>query len=66
MAKRFYAVQHGDNFDSDNGSTVKREAMKIARELHKDYPGDEIRLVFCTTDDDFCEEEIIVYHGKRE
>lgn len=65
MSKRFYAVQHGDNFESDNGSTVKREAMKIARQMHKDYPGEEIRICLCREDDDFCEGEIIVFDGKR-
>ena len=28
--RKFYAVQIGDNYDCDNGSTVKREAVKMA------------------------------------
>ena len=31
MSKTFYAVQHGDYFASDIGSTRKREAYQIAR-----------------------------------
>ena len=65
MTKRWYAVQHGDNFDTDNGSTVKREAMKLARELHKDYPDEEIRICYCREDDDYCEREEIIYEGRR-
>jgi hypothetical protein len=65
MSKRFYAVQHGDDFASDYGSSVKREAMKMARELAKEYPGEEIRICLCREDDDFCEGEIIVKAGSR-
>ena len=65
MSKRWYAVQHGNNFESDRGSSVKREAMKIARQMHKDYPGEEIRICLCREDNDFCEGEIIVFEGKR-
>ena len=64
MKKTWYAVQHGDNYESDFGSTVKREAMKLARQLHKEYPDEEIRIAICTTDSDFCEGEIIVYDAK--
>ena len=63
MSKRYYAVQHGDDFSSDNGSTVKREAYKIAREIHRDYPGEEIRICLCREDDDFCDGEIVVYEA---
>lgn len=65
MSKRFYAVQHGDEFSSDVGSTVKREAYRMAREMHNDCPGEEIRICVCREDDDYCEDEIIVYPGKR-
>ena len=65
MKRTWYAVQHGDNFESDFGSTVKREAYKMARALHKEYPNEEIRLALCTTESDFCEDEIIVYNGAR-
>ena len=65
MKRTWYAVQHGDNFESDFGSTVKREAYKMARALHKDYPTEEIRIALCTTASDFCESEIIVYNGTR-
>lgn len=61
-AKRFYAVQHGDNYDSDWGSTRKVEAMKMAKDLAKNprYDGEEIRISVCTTEDDYCTEEIII------
>lgn len=65
MSKKFYAVQHGNDFASDYGSNVKREAMKMARELGKDFPEEEIRICVCREDDDFCEEEIIVREGNR-
>lgn len=61
--KRWYAVQHGDNFESDCGSTVKREALKMAHQLAKEYPGEEIRICVCAAGDDFCTEEIIVREG---
>ena len=61
----WYAVQHGDNFEIDFGSTVKLEACKMARELHKEYPDEEIRIALCTTESDFCDGEIIVYNGTR-
>ena len=66
MSKRFYAVQHGDNYDCGDGSTVKREAMKMAREMHRDYPGEEIRICLCREDDDYCEGIITVYNKKEE
>lgn len=62
--KKFYAVQHGNDYSSDFGSTNKREAMKMARELGNEFPNDEIRISVCTTDDDFCMEEIIVREAK--
>ena len=65
MKRTWYAVQHGDNLESDFGSTVKREAYKMARELHKEYPDEEIRIALCTTESDFCDGEIIVYNGTR-
>ena len=65
MKRTWYAVQHGDNFESDLGSTVKREAYKMARALHKEFPKEEIRIALCTTEGDFCEGEIIVYNGIR-
>ena len=65
-ARRWYAVQHGDDYDCGYGSTVKREAMKMARALHKDYPDDEIRLCLCRCGDDYCDGEIVVFDGKEE
>lgn len=64
MAKRFYAVQHGNDNACDFGSTVKREARKMATELHKEYPEDEIRVIYCTTEDNFCDQEVIIYPAK--
>lgn len=62
MARRFYAVQWGDMYDSDYGSTRKAEALKMAKELTRDprHDGEEIRICLCTTDDDYCDDIIIV------
>ena len=65
MSKRFYAVQVGDDFASDNGSTVKRTALRMARALAKKNPGQEVRIAYCSTDSDYCENEEIVQHGER-
>ena len=65
MAKRWYAVQHGSDFSSDFGSFVKNEAMKMARAMHSEFPGEEIRIALCRVDDDFCEDEIVVFAGER-
>lgn len=65
MSKRFYAVQHGENYECDFGSTVKREAYKMARELHRSHPGEEIRICLCREDNDFCEKEIIVFESEE-
>lgn len=60
MTKNWYAVQHGDDYASDYGSTVKREAMRMAKAMCKEYPNEEIRIAVCTTDSDYCQEEIII------
>lgn len=67
MARRFYAVQHGDNYDSDFGSTRKAEALKMAKDLASNprYNGDEIRISLCTTEDDYCDGVIIVREGNN-
>lgn len=67
MKKRFYAVQHGDDYDCGYGSTVKREAIKMANALKRDhdYDGEEIRIAIVSCDDDFCEGEIIIRDGER-
>ena len=31
MAKKFYAVQVGNDYSSDIGSTIKREALRMAK-----------------------------------
>ena len=61
MSKRWYAVTHGDDLDYGTGSHVKREAYKIARQMRKYYPGEEIRIVLCRDDSDYCEGVIVVY-----
>ena len=61
--KKFYAVQHGKDYSCDYGSTIKREALKMAKALAKEYPKEEIRIAICTTNDDFCEKEIIIQSG---
>lgn len=43
--KKFYAVQHGDNFDWDIGSSNLQKAKIIANKTKKEYPNEEIRIV---------------------
>lgn len=62
---KFYAVQHGNNYTSDYGSTNKRRAYSMAHALKREYPQDEIRISVCTIDDDFCTREIIIREGRN-
>ena len=64
-AKRFYAVQIGNDYSSDWGSTRKREAIVMAHQAARENPGKEIRISICTTDDDFCDRQIIIREGSR-
>lgn len=65
--KKFYAIQIGDNYECDYGSTVKREAIKMANAAKRDHDNDgmEIRIAVCSVDSDFVAEEIIVREGDR-
>lgn len=67
MSKNWYAVQVGDDYTSDYGSTVKCEALRMARQEAKKPENDglEIRIAVCSTDDDYCRDEIIVRDGSR-
>lgn len=65
--KKFYAVQNGDNYDWDYGSTVKREALKMANKTKRDhdYDGEEIRIAVIDCDAEYCTAEIIIREGRR-
>ena len=65
MSKNWYAVQVGDDYVSDYGSTVKREALRMARQEAKKPENDglEVRIAVCSTDDDYCREVIVVREG---
>lgn len=66
--KRWYAVQHGSNYDCDHGSTRKKEAVKMANALKKDpdFKGEEIRIALIDMEHgDFCDGEIIIREGSR-
>ena len=65
MSKKYYAVQIGNDYSSDWGSTRKREAIVMAHQAARENPGKEIRISICTTDDDFCDREIIIRDGSR-
>ena len=65
MSKRVYAVQHGNDYACDYSTTVKRTAYKMARELTRKYPDEEIRIAFVTNDDDYVEREIIIQEGEN-
>lgn len=43
--KLWYAVQHGDNYDWDNGSFDLEEAKDLANKQHEWHPGEEIRII---------------------
>lgn len=60
MARRFYAVQVGADYSCDFGSTNKRKAYSMARSEARRNPGEEVRIEYCTTDNDFCYEEVII------
>lgn len=64
--KRFYAVQHGNNYDWNYGSTVKRETIKKANAMKRDhdYDMEEIRIAVIDTVNNVCEREIIIREGK--
>lgn len=66
MSKKFYAVQCGDDFQSDHGSTVWREARKMATSFHRENPGFEVRIVTCRVDDDYAEDVEVIYYGNIE
>ena len=55
MARRFYAVQVGNDTACDYGSTRKREAYKMAREEAKEHPYEQVAICWCTTEDNFCD-----------
>lgn len=61
MSKRFYAVQVGDDYSSDYGSTVKREALRMARAEAKENPLQQVRVVVLVQDE--FDSEIIVQNG---
>lgn len=67
MSKNWYAVQVGSDYTSDYGSAVKREALRMARKEAKkpENNGLEVRIAVCSTDDDYCQDEIIVREGMR-
>lgn len=67
MSKNWYAVQVGSDYTSDYGSTAKREALRMAREEAKkpENNGLEVRIAVCSTEDDYCHDEIIVREGAR-
>lgn len=58
--KRFYAVQHGDNYDWDNGSYDYDEALAIAHDWAEWEPDEEIRIAFIDEDEGFCDDVKIV------
>lgn len=62
----WYAVQHGDNFDWDNGSYRYESALRKAGKMCKEmtYNGEEIRIAFIN--DGVCEQEEIIRKGRRE
>ena len=64
---KFYAVQHGCNYDWDYGSDIYQLAADMAAAMISDtyYDGQQIRIAVIDTDTEYCEEEIILRHGYR-
>ena len=64
---KFYAVQHGENYDWDNGSENYQLAADKAAAMisDTDYDGQQIRIAVINTDTEFCDEEIIFRDGYR-
>ena len=64
---KFYAVQHGDNYDWDNGSDNYEAAAEMASKMtcNEDYDGQEIRIAVIDMDTVYCGEEIIFRYGYR-
>lgn len=56
MKEIFYAVQHGDCYDWDNGSRNYGKAVKMANAMAKDpeYAGEEIRIAMIDVEANYC------------
>lgn len=64
--KTWYAVKVGrDDRDYNTGSTVKREALKIAKKYHDEYPDEKILIAVCTTESNYCTDMWTVYEPKH-
>ena len=63
MDKKFYAVQVCEENDYETGSTVKREALRMAKAAAKENPLKQVRIYVRTEEDDFCQDIIIVQDG---
>lgn len=63
--KEWYAIQHGNNFESDYGSYDYDEAVAWANEEIERWPGEEIRIAVCVNDTDYVDREIIIKEGTR-
>ena len=63
MDKKYYAVQVCEENDYETGSTVKREALRMAKAAAKENPLKEVRIYVRTEEDDFCQDIIIVQEG---
>lgn len=48
-------------FDERQGSTNKRDARKLATEAHREHPDCEIGISYCTVDDSYCDDYIVIY-----
>lgn len=62
--RRYYSVQVGDDYTDDYGSTVKREAFRMARREAKANPDKEVRIALRTVENSDVEDVIIVQEGK--
>ena len=61
--KKWYAVQHGGETDCGTGASNKREARKIATQLHREFPGEEVGICVCAEDSDYCLDYYVIYEA---
>lgn len=58
--RRYYAVHVGDDCSENEGSTIKREALRMARRAVREKPNEKVRVVMRTVEDDHCDGIIYV------
>ena len=63
--EKWYAIQHGDDYDCGTGSYDYDEAVAMAAAEAAWHPGEEIRIAVCSDGSDYVEREIIIEEGTK-